>query len=35
MYRYVRLVNIEVEGGALFASLFSFLYDLYGRVRHC
>ena len=32
MYRYVRLVNIEVEGGALFASLFSFLY---GRVRHC
>ena len=32
MYKYVCLVNIEVEGGALFASLFSFLY---GRVRRC
>ena len=32
MYRYIRLVNVEVEGGALFASLFSFLD---GQVRHC
>ena len=31
MYRHVRLANIEVVGGAIFASLSS-LY--YGQVRH-
>ena len=32
MYGHIDLANIELVGGAIFASLSSFLY---GRVRHC